>query len=136
MASDFDRRVIEEFRANGRRAGELMSNSQRLLLLTTQGARSGQTRTTPMMFVADGERLIVIASNAGASSHPAWYLNLVAHPEVVVEVDGRKYSARASVLAGAERERVWRRVLAEAPFFEQHQAKIERQIPLVALLPA
>ena len=70
-----------------------------------------------MMVVADGERLIVIASTAGASSHPAWYLNLVAHPEVVVEVDGRKYSARASVLAGAERERVWRRVLAEAPFF-------------------
>jgi deazaflavin-dependent oxidoreductase (nitroreductase family) len=78
-----NRRVIEQFRAGGDIDG---MQRDRLLLLTTLGARTGHRRTTPMMFHRDGERLLVIASNAGASKHPDWYLNLVANPRVTVEV--------------------------------------------------
>ena len=81
----YNRKLIEEFRANGRRSGE-----RQLLVLTTTGARTGRPHSTPMMYVPDGDRVIVIASNAGAPKHPDWYRNLVANPEVTVEVDGEE----------------------------------------------
>jgi deazaflavin-dependent oxidoreductase (nitroreductase family) len=127
-----NRQMIEEFRAtrdnpDGPRGGRPM------VLLTTTGARTGRPHTTPMMFVPDGDRLIVIASNMGAPRDPDWYHNLVAHPEVTVEVGAETYQAIATPLAGAERERVWQQVIATAPFFIDHQAKTTRLIPLVAL---
>jgi len=93
----YNRKLIEEFRANGRRSGE-----RQLLVLTTTGARTGRPHSTPMMYVPDGDRVIVIASNAGAPKHPDWYRNLVANPEVTVEVDGEEYPATAVPLDGAE----------------------------------
>jgi deazaflavin-dependent oxidoreductase (nitroreductase family) len=125
----YNRKLIEEFRAGGGPPG-----GRRLLLLTTTGARTGEPRTTPMMFVPDGDRLLVIASNAGAPRHPDWYRNLVAHPEVIVESGAERYSATAVPLAGGERERVWARIVAEHPFFAEHQAGIARTIPVVALV--
>ena len=104
-----------------------------MLLLTTTGARSGRPHITPMMYIPDGDRLLVIASNAGAPSHPDWYHNLVAHPQVAVEVGKETYAATAKVLEGAEREQLWNRVVELYPFFAQHQAKISRQIPVIAL---
>src|SRR5947209_18864348 len=98
----YNRKLIEEFRANGRRLGD-----RALLVLTTTGARTGQPRETPMMYVRDGDRLFVIASNAGAPKHPDWYRNVLAHPEVTVEVDGSAYPALATPLAGAEYSRRW-----------------------------
>ncbi len=130
--NDYNRRLIEEFRAKrGEPGGPLEGRA--LLLLTTTGAKSGQRRTTPMMYIPDGDRLLVIASNIGAPAHPAWYHNLVAHPEVTVEVGNDTFDATAVVTEGLERERLWARVVDLYPFFVEHQAKTARQIPVIAL---
>ena len=80
-----------------------------------------------------GDRLLVIASNIGAPKHPSWYHNLVAHPDVTVEVGAETYEATAVVTQGAERQRVWSLILEGYPFFAEHQAKTTREIPVVAL---
>ncbi len=129
---DYNRQLIEEFRANRGKAGGPFEGRP-MLLLTTTGARSGQSHTTPMMYVSDGDRLLVIASNAGALIHPDWYHNLVAHSDVTVEVKNETYKATAIVTEGAERERLWASIIAQYPFFTDHQAKTTRQIPVIAL---
>ena len=128
----YNRQLIEEFRADRDRGGGAMKGRP-LLLLTTTGAKSGQLRTKPMMFIPDGDRLLVIASNAGAPTHPDWYRNLVAHPEVTVEVGNETFKADATVTEGPERQRLWNRVVELYPFFADHQAKIARQIPVIVL---
>ena len=130
--NDYNRQLIEDFRANRSKPDSSFA-SRPLLLLTTIGAKSGQPRTTPMMYIPDGNRLLVIASNAGAPRHPDWYYNLVAHPEVTVEVKDETYQAIATVAVGEERERLWKQAVAAAPFFVEHQAKISRQIPVIVL---
>jgi F420H(2)-dependent quinone reductase len=121
-------RLIDEFRANGRRLGD-----RPLLLLNTTGARSGKPRTTPMMYVVVNDRLLVIASNAGAPRHPDWFRNLVMDPHVTVEHDGEVFAAIAVVATGAERYRLFDEVSRRYPFFADHQAGVTRQIPVVAL---
>jgi deazaflavin-dependent oxidoreductase (nitroreductase family) len=128
--NEYNRKLIEDFRAN-KGAGPFAGRP--LLLLTTTGAKSGLRRTTPMMYVPDGDRLLVIASNAGAPAHPDWYHNLLAHPEVAVEVGADTFGARAVVLEGTERQQLWDRIVASYPFFIEHQAKITREIPVIAL---
>src|SRR5262245_2278383 len=124
-----NRAVIEEFRANGG-PGE----GRPLLLLTTTGARTGLARTTPMMYVRARGRLLVIASNAGAPSHPDWYRNLVANPEVTVELGSETFPATAKVMEGKQRERLWTEITARYPFFITHQEQVDRVIPVVALI--
>ncbi len=128
----YNRQLIEEFRANRGKSGGPMEGRP-LLLLTTTGAKSGQLRTTPMMYIPDGDRLLVIASNAGAPVHPDWYRNLVAYPEVTVEVGNEIFEAIAIVTEGPERQRLWTRVVELYPFFADHQAKVTRQIPVIVL---
>ena len=128
----YNRQLIEEFRADRDKGGGAM-RGRPLLLLTTTGAKSGQLRTKPMMFIPDGDRLLVIASNAGAPIHPDWYRNLVAHPEVTVEVGNETFKAIATVTEGLERQRLWSRVVELYPFFADHQAKTSRQIPVIVL---
>jgi deazaflavin-dependent oxidoreductase (nitroreductase family) len=123
-----NRKVIEEYRANKGAGG------RPLLLLTTTGARTGEPRTTPMMYVPDGDQLLVIASNAGAPKHPDWYRNLVANPEVTVEVDAEKFEATAEVPSGAERDRLFAGIVEKYPFFADHQAGVARTIPVVVLI--
>ena len=128
----YNRQLIEEFRADRDKGGGAM-RGRPLLLLTTTGAKSGQLRTKPMMFIPDGDRLLVIASNAGAPTHPDWYRNVVAHPEVTVEVGNETFKAIATVTEGLERQRLWSRVVELYPFFADHQAKTSRQIPVIVL---
>jgi deazaflavin-dependent oxidoreductase (nitroreductase family) len=128
----YNRQLIEEFRAHRGKSGGPMEGRP-LLLLTTTGAKSGQLRTTPVMYIPDGDRLLVIASNAGAATHPDWYRNLVAHPEVTVEVGNETYKAIAMVTEGSERQRLWTRVVELYPFFADHEAKTTRQIPVIVL---
>ena len=128
----YNRQLIEEFRADRDKGGGAMKGRP-LLLLTTTGAKSGQLRTKPMMFIPDGDRLLVIASNAGAPTHPDWYRNLVAHPEVTVEVGNETFKANAIVTEGLERQRLWSRVVELYPFFADHQAKTTRPIPVIVL---
>src|SRR5437763_11577891 len=125
-----NRRVIEQFRAGGEIEGR---HRERLLLLTTVGAKSGQRRTTPMMFHPDGDRLLVIASNIGAPKHPDWYLNLVKTPRVTVEVGDETYEAVATPAAGEERDRLWAMIKENYPFFAEHEQKTTREIPVVIL---
>jgi deazaflavin-dependent oxidoreductase (nitroreductase family) len=132
---EVNKRVIEQFRAGGEIDG---MHRERLVLLTTTGRRTGERRTTPIMFHRDGDRVLVIASGAGAPRHPEWYLNLVAHPEVTVEVGDASGAARpvtATPLVGDERAVVWEMLKATYPFFADHEAATERTIPVVALTP-
>lgn len=129
---EYNRKLIEDFRAS-RGASDGPFAGRPLLLLTTIGAKSGQRRTTPIMYVPDGERLLVIASNAGAPAHPDWYRNLLAHPQVTVEVGTDTFDASAVVLEADERQQQWDRIVASYPFFSEHQAKIAREIPVIAL---
>jgi deazaflavin-dependent oxidoreductase (nitroreductase family) len=128
---DYNRRLIEEFRANtGKVAGAW---AMPLLLLTTTGVKSGELRTTPMRYLPDDDRLLVIASNLGAPAHPDWYYNLLAHPQVTVEVGPETFDAIADLVEGEERQRLWTRIVELHPFFAEHQAKTTRQIPVLAL---
>jgi deazaflavin-dependent oxidoreductase (nitroreductase family) len=130
----YNRQLISEFRADN---GKSMANRP-LLLLTTRGRRSGTERTSPMMYVraASDDRLLVIASNAGATKHPSWYLNLIAEPTVTVELPESRFPAVAAPLTGADYDREWSIIKEKFPFFAEHQEKAAgRQIPVVALTP-
>lgn len=124
-------RVIEQFRTGGEIEG---MHRDRLILLTTVGTRTGRRHTTPMMFHREGDRVLVIASNAGAQKDPDWYRNLRKEPRVTVEIGDKRYDALATELEGAERERQWA-VLKEAyPFFADHEKTAGRTIPVIALV--
>ena len=127
---EINQKVIKQFRAGGPVEG---MHRERLLLLTTTGRKTGQPRTTPMMFDRDGDDLLVVASNIGAPTHPAWYLNLVQDSDVVVEVDEDRFAAVASTISGDRRERVWSMLKQKYPFFADHEAKTDRTIPVVGL---
>ncbi len=122
--------VVEKFRAGGEIEG---MHRDRLLLLTTRGVSSGKERVAPMMFHRDGDVLYVIASNNGADNDPSWYRNLMQDARVIVEVGDERYDAIASTIRGADRQRVWEAILRVAPFFADHQEKVKREIPVVAL---
>jgi len=130
---DFNQALIVEFRANG---GRILSGpfaGRDLLLLTTCGARSGQLRTSPLAYTTDDDHLVVVASKAGAPTNPDWYYNLLANPEVTVEVGTERYQARAVIVADAERERLFAQMVAKLPGFADYQQKTTRQIPVVVL---
>jgi len=129
---DFNSRVIREFRANGGEVGPPFEGAP-LLLLTSTGAKSGAQRTHPMMYLADGPRLVVFATKAGAPTNPDWYHNLVAHPEATVEVGTDRFAVTAQVLSGAERDELYERQAALYPGFGEYQAKTSRTIPVIAL---
>jgi deazaflavin-dependent oxidoreductase (nitroreductase family) len=124
----FNRQMIADFRAR-----DPKFKGRRLLLLTTTGARSRQPHTAPMTYAIDGDRVLVIASNAGAVRHPDWYRNLVANPAVTVELPDEMFQARAIVAEGEEYDRLWAQIVAQMPFFTDHQAKVSRKIPVVIL---
>jgi deazaflavin-dependent oxidoreductase (nitroreductase family) len=130
----FNDDVIRRFRAGEDIEG---LHRDRLLLLTTTGRHTGARRTVPMMFVEVHGEPLVIASNAGAAEHPAWFLNLLADPHATVETpDGRSREVVAEVLEGEERARVWRDLIVGFPFFVEHQERAgDREIPLVHLRP-
>ena len=103
------------------------------LLLTTTGRRSGQARTTPLIYGRDGDRYVVVASRGGAPQHPAWYENLAAHLEVTVQVMADRFKARARTASAAERPALWKTMAAIWPPYDEYQAKTSRTIPVVIL---
>jgi deazaflavin-dependent oxidoreductase (nitroreductase family) len=128
--NEVNERVINQFRTGGEVEG---MHRDRLLLLTTVGARTARPHTTPMMFHRTGDRVLVIASNSGAPSHPDWFRNLVVNPGVTVEIGDETYAATATPLTGADRERAWDEIKAAYPFFADHEARAGRDIPVVTL---
>lgn len=130
--NDFNKQIIEEFRANG---GETFGvfKGRPLLLLTTTGAKSGESRTTPLVYSKDGDRVVIIASMGGAPKHPAWYLNLAANPGVTVELGTEKFAATASSAEGTERDRLYAQQAEMMPAFNEYEQKTTRRIPVVLL---
>jgi deazaflavin-dependent oxidoreductase (nitroreductase family) len=132
--NDFNLGIIKEFRENG---GETTGpfKGRPLLLLTTKGAKSGEERTTPLVYSKDGDRLVIIASMGGAPKHPAWFINLRENPEVTLEVGTEKFKAKASVPKGAERDRLFAQQAAMMPAFNEYEEKTKgiRVIPVVVL---
>ncbi|MGY4969579.1 nitroreductase/quinone reductase family protein [Streptomyces nigrescens] len=124
-------RIIEEFRANQGRLGGIRS-SWEILLLTTIGARSGQRRTTPLAYQAEGDDLFVFASDGGNEKSPDWYHNIRANPKVTVEIGARKFEATAIELAGREREEVFDRQVARDAEFARYEASAARTIPVIS----
>jgi deazaflavin-dependent oxidoreductase (nitroreductase family) len=121
--------VIEAFHAHG---GEVPGRQWPVLLLTTIGAKSGLPRVNPLNYSVDGDRLVVIASKGGSPTHPDWYRNLVANPEVTIEIGAEKFQARASTAQEPERTRLFDQQAAIMPFFDGYRKKVEaRQIPVV-----
>lgn len=130
---DFNQRTIAEFRANHGRVGGGFAGAP-ILLLHTVGARSGQPRINPMMYLADGDRLLVFASKAGSDRNPDWYWNLRAHPDATVEVGDNTIPVRAVELTGAERDEKYAIQAERYPGFAGYQRNTTRVIPVVALI--
>ena len=129
---EFNKKIVEEFRANGGKVGGMFANAP-MILITMKGAKSGQTRTTPLVYSKDGNRFVVIASMAGAPNNPDWYYNLKAHPTVTVEIGTEKFQVKASVTTGEERERLFNQQAAQLPVFNDYRKKTTRQIPVFVL---
>lgn len=123
------------FRASGGRLGARFLRGAPVLLLTTIGRRSGDKRTAPLIYLRDGERLVLVASKGGMSHHPLWYRNLEANPDVEVELPGEKKAMRASRASDEEKARLWPRLLEVYPDYDDYQARTERNIPVVILTP-
>jgi deazaflavin-dependent oxidoreductase (nitroreductase family) len=130
--NDFNQSIIAEFRANAGKVGGRFAGAP-MLLLSTTGAKSGQQRTTPLVYLPDGERFIIFASKGGAPQHPSWYHNLVAHPDTVVEVGTETIPVTATVITGEERDRLYATQAGLRPAFGEYQEKTSRRIPVIAL---
>lgn len=128
----YNEQIIREFRANKGEVGGQLEGTP-LLLLTTTGAKTGRRHTTPLGYVSDGERLIVFASVLGAPNNPAWYHNVVAHPEVAIETGDEAFDAIARVAEGTERDRLRELATDSYPSLNDHQARTARRIPVIAL---
>ena len=130
----WNKEVIEEFRKNHGKVGGNFEGSP-LLLLHHVGARTGTPRVNPMMYLKVGDRYYVFASKGGADTNPSWYYNLMAHPDVEVEVGETTIEVRAEEVKGAERDRIYARQSSLYPMFGEYQRKTKRTIPVVALAP-
>lgn len=131
--SDFNRGTIDEFRANNGKVGGYFAGAN-MLLLHTVGAKSGQARTNPLVYVTDGDRLVVIASKGGADSNPDWYYNLLANPTVTVELGTEQFQARATaVTEEPERSRLYAKMVEHRPGFAAYEQKTRRKIPAIIL---
>ncbi|WP_395105978.1 nitroreductase/quinone reductase family protein [Actinomadura sp. SCN-SB] len=133
--AEFNRSIIEEFRANGGAVGGPFEGAT-LALLTTTGAKTGRPHTTPLVYLADGDRVLVFATNSGAPSHPQWFTNLLADNRVTVEIGTETYEATAIALHGEERAAKYAEQARRHPAFAEYQEKTDREIPVVALYRA
>lgn len=130
---------LREYRESGGKAGHHFDTTpfgggiQTCLLLATVGRKSGNPHTHPLLYGEDGENFIIVGSKGGSDSHPAWYHNLIANPEVDLQVGVETFRAKATLAAGAERDRLWKRMSEVYPPYIDYQARTARQIPLFSL---
>ncbi len=125
---------VKRYRETGGEVGHIW-NGVTALLLTTTGRKSGQKRTTPLIYARDGDDFIVVASKGGAPSHPAWYLNIAQTPEVEIQVMDQVLKADSETVEGPERERLWKVVTDLWPNYDQYAERTDRKIPVVKLTP-
>lgn len=131
--SDWNAKVIDEFRANDGRVASFAR--QPLLLLTHRGARTGTMRTNPLAYFRDGDRYVVVASKGGAPTNPDWYHNLLANPDATIEVGTEAFAVTARQSDDEERERLWAMITSANPAFAEYETKTERRIPVMILAP-
>lgn len=122
------------YRLSGGRIGGKVGKGP-VLLLTTTGRKSGQLRTAPVLYLADGERFVVINTNAGNQKTPAWSLNLRANPEATVDVKGRRTEVRARIAEGEERAELWRRSMEQYSGWDFYESKLDREVGVFVLEP-
>lgn len=127
-----NRRVIEEFRANGGTVGGPWEGAT-MLLLHTKGARSGRSRVNPLVYLPDGDRYVIVASKGGAPEDPQWYRNLLADPDVEIEVGTERIHVHATVITGPERDELYARQVERRPAFAEYRQRTTRTIPVIAL---
>ena len=130
--NNWNQKIIDEFRANAGKVGGSFAGKT-LLLLHTVGAKSGQERINPVAYVADGDRLVIIASKGGAPTHPDWYYNILAHPLVTVEVGTERFQAQAAITSEPERTRLYNQMVEMMPGFAEYRQKTRRVIPVITL---
>lgn len=130
--SDVDRAIIAEFRSHGGRVGGPFEGTP-VLLLSTTGAKSGELRTTPVLYLRDGERWVIFASKAGSPENPSWYHNLVATPTAEIEVGTEKFAVEATATSGEERDRLFAEQASRQPQFDEYAERTSRLIPVIAL---
>jgi deazaflavin-dependent oxidoreductase (nitroreductase family) len=123
-------------RTGGRLGARVPGGHGRMLLLDHVGAKTGTLRTSPLLYVLDGESLVLVASKGGFPKHPAWFHNLRANPETYVQVGAERRRVRARVASAAERPRLWDQAVAVWPGYEGYRVRTDREIPLVVLDPA
>jgi deazaflavin-dependent oxidoreductase (nitroreductase family) len=129
---DFNRNLVEDIRAHGKAtSGPFVGRD--VLILTTKGAKSKEERTTPLVYTRDGDKYVIVASKGGAPTNPHWYHNLREHPEVTVEVNKHKFTARARVELGDDYERLYKQHADINPGFHEYRTKTTRKIPVVVL---
>ena len=124
--------IIAEFRANSGKVGGVFAGKT-LLLLHTVGSKSRQERINPVAYVADDDRLVIIASKGGVPTNPDWYYNILAHPRVTVEVGTQQFQAQASIATEPERTRLYNQMVEMMPVFAEYQRKTTRVIPVIIL---
>jgi deazaflavin-dependent oxidoreductase (nitroreductase family) len=132
--NEWNRQVIEEFRANDGQVGGNFEGAPMVLLHTT-GARTGNERVNPLMYLPDGDRMVVFASKGGAPDNPDWYYNLVANPDVTIEVGTETKPATARVAEPDERDKLYAEQVKRYPQFGEYEEKTTRTIPVVVLQP-
>jgi deazaflavin-dependent oxidoreductase (nitroreductase family) len=131
--SDYNKSVVEDFRAHHGKVTSGPHVSSDLLLLHTVGARSGGERVTPLVYTRDGDRMVIVASKGGAPSNPSWFANVVAHPVVTIEAGDETFKARATVAEPAERDRLFAQHARRYPGFLDYEKRTDRVIPVVLL---
>ncbi len=124
------------YKASGGRIGHRVPGLPPMLLLEHTGAKSGTRRTIPLLYVEDGDDIVLVASKGGYPKHPAWFHNLRANPETTIQVGSGRRAVRARVATAAERERLWPVAVAAYSGYADYQRKAEREIPLVILEPS
>ena len=123
------------YRLTGGLIGHRIPGGPSTLLLDHMGAKSGKRRTSPLLYIRDGENVVVVASKGGNPRHPAWFHNLRAHPDTTVQVGSRRRAVHARVATPAERKRLWPKAVAAYAGYREYQARTDREIPLVVLEP-
>ncbi len=126
---------IAAYRLSGGRIGGWLTPTAPVLLLTTRGRRSGQNRITPLIYLVDGADVVVVGSLGGSANAPAWWHNLQAYPAARAQVGGRRWTVRATEATGAERDRLWERLVAIFPRYASYARATSRPIPVVVLHP-
>ena len=124
---------VRRYRETGGDVGHIWKEGSTILLLTTKDRKTGEPRTTPLIYAQDGDRYVIVASKGGAPTHPGWYLNLQKDPNVELQVLDEVFPARARTAEGEERERLWELVNRQWPDYAGYQTKTDRKIPVVVL---